>query len=368
MRIVYGILATALVATALVAGGRPKKYPAGTHILKTNQGMQYVLHVPKRLGRNGALLVCLHGAGMRGINDIKGVWSGWMNAFGKSGYLVVAPEAAGNAWTQAEIQQVTSLAKRLAEAYGLPARRCAVAGHSSGAEAAARVLQGAPRLFSAGVSIGGRPTVNAKTMKEHNLAFFFFHYTQDNIVNVAGARQAHQTLKKEGVVTDMKEVGGKATHAIEFYLADSLKQVQEWLKGWLTKGARKLGTVGASDAPFWAEGVLDPVDEAEKRDMKLIMVYSYDSGKDADSKVAQWLEWDLFPQEEFAEAVEGVLCVKLDRKSAGEDVLKKLKCTRSGLYFYNRKAKKLKSYTSPTTMKRLKSDIARMKKQTAKDK
>jgi len=349
-----------LLGAALVCG---EKLPPGVHTQKTAGGVPFVVHIPRKAS---GMIFLLHGAGFRDINDASNVWRGWAQDWAKKGFIVVIPYAKGGAWSDAQLGELGRLAAELAATYSVPRRMGAAIGHSSGAEAAFKLVAANPSLLSAAISLGGQPKLNAQLFKEKNLAGYFFHFKNDPTVPVSAARSAYNSLKALSAETQLKEADGNS-HAIEFYLAQSRQTVDAWLNRWFRTKARFLGKVGQDDSLKWQEFSENLFQNPA---LKLVLIYSYDSKKDGKSKVCQWLEWDIFPNKEFQEAVRGIPCYKWDRAGADKELLKKFsKFKRTGLYLVDvAKQKPIKSYKSPRSVRKIAKEIARLKEKYEKQK
>jgi len=339
------------------------KLPPGVHTQKTPRGVPFVVHIPRKAS---GMIFLLHGAGFRDINDAGNVWRGWAQDWTKKGFIVVIPFASGGAWSDAELSELGRLATELAATYNVPRRMGAAVGHSSGAEAAFKLVTANPSLISAAVSLGGRPKPNAQFFKEKNLAGYFFHFKNDPIVPVSAARSAYNSLKALSAETQLKEVDGNS-HAIEFYLLQSKQTVEAWLIRWFKTKARVLGKVGQDDSLNWQE-FSDNL--FQNPALKLVLIYSYDSKKDKKSKICQWLEWDIFPNKKFQEAAQNIPCYKWDRANADKELLKKFsKFKRTGLYLVDvEKQKPVKTYKSPRSAQKIVKEITKLKEKYEKQK
>jgi len=357
-------LLTASVAFCTVSA--LDKMPPGVHTRKTPGGVEYVLYVPRKAT---GMLFLLHGAGFRDLNDAHGVWRGWAKDYNSKGFIVVIPFSSRGAWGDAQVKELARLAMELAKTYVVPRRMGAAVGHSSGAEGAFKLVAGNPSLLSAAVSLGGRPTINAQLFKEKNIAGYFFHFTGDPIVPVGNARVAHNSLKSAGAETDLKENPGN-THAIEHYIAQSKQVVEGWLTNWFKKKARILGKVGQDDSLNWQELGGSLFQDAKAQGAKLILLYSFDSKKDKKAKVCQWLEWDIFPNKAFQEAVSNIPAYKWDRANADKETLKKFsKFKRTGLYIIDvEKQKPIKTYKSTRSAEKIAKEIKKLKEKYEKQK
>ena len=359
MRWVITMMVLLLGATLLCGG----KLAPGVHTSKTPRGVPFVVHIPRKAT---GMIFLLHGARVNDVNDAGNLWRGWAQDWAKKGFIAVIPYAKGGAWSDAQLSELGRLAEELAATYNVPRRMGAAVGHSSGAEAAFKLVAANPSLLSAAVSLGGRPKPNAQLFKEKNLAGYFFHFKNDPIVPVSAARSAHNSLKSVSAETQLKEVDGNS-HAIEFYLTQSKQTVETWLSGWFKTKARVLGKVGQDDSLKWQELGDNLFQNAFS---KLLLIYSYDSKKDRKSKVCQWLEWDIFPNKEFQEAVQGIACYKWDRANADKELLKKFsKFKRTGLYLVDvAKQKPIKTYRSPRSARKIAKEITKLKEKYEKQK
>lgn len=315
------------------------------------------------------MLFLLHGAGFRDLNDAHNVWRGWAKHYNSKGFVVVIPYAPRGSWGDAQLSELGRLATELSTTYNVPRRMGAAVGHSSGADAAFKLTAGNPSLISAAVSLGGRPQPNAHLFKNKNLAGYFFHFSGDPIVPVGSVQTAYNALKSAGAETSLKETSGNS-HAIEHYIAQSKNIVETWLSDWFKKKARVLGKAGQDESLNWQEFGGDTFQDAKSRGAKLILLYSFDSKKDKNSKACQWLEWDVFPNKTFQEVVSDMLCYKWDRTTADKEMLKKFsKFKSTGLYIVDvEQEKAVKKYRSSRSVERMAKEIKRLRERYEKKK
>jgi len=343
------LISTLLVP--LIGADKKRLLPPGTHIVRTEGGMNVVFAVPPGFSvkKGSSLMVCLHGAGIRDINDNKSVWSGWIGAFTRAGYICIAPRSKTNpnGWDAKDIKDLVEFVKKTVKDYNVLTRQMVAVGHSSGADGAYRLVASEPKLFSALVSLGGQLRPDPKVLKNNNIGVFLYHFNGDPIVNVSASQRAYDTLKKADVDVTLK-TENMNSHAIEFYLQKAQQPVSSWLSEWMKKKARRLIAVGEDDNLNWIPvGDVDPRETA-KSEKKPFIVYAF-SQDDKDDKGVQWLEYDLFPNEEFKEMAGKFVCYKLDLDNK-EEMAKKMKIKSSGLYIFDKNGKQKKKLTRPTSL------------------
>jgi|GEM_PF-2384965 len=361
------VVVAVTVAFLQLSASDKKLLPAGTHLVKTEGGMDVSLTIPSSISpeKGCSLIVLLHGAQMKDINDVKSVWNAWSDSFSKSGYIVVVPRSKTNkdAWAPQDVDDLTKFCRKIAEDYGVAGREGAAVGHSSGADGAARLVVSDPKLFSAFISLGGQSHPDVASFKNNNIGVFLFHFNGDPIVNINASKQLEATLKQAGVDVTLKSEDNNS-HAIEFYAQRALQPVTSWLSAWMKDKARKLTSVGEDKNLNWI--VLSDIDprEAAKNDNKPFLIYAY-SQKDKENKAAQYLELDLFPNTKFKEATNEFNCYKLDLDNAKE-LAKKLSISSCGLYIFDSKGKQTKKIDKPTSIDKLVKDMEKLAPQPKK--
>ncbi|MCX7704033.1 MAG: hypothetical protein N2234_08080, partial [Planctomycetota bacterium] len=248
------VISVLVFLMSFAGAGEKKLLPSGTHIIKTDGGMDLALTIPAgfSLDKGNSLIVLLHGAQMQDLNDVKSVWSGWTDSFSRSGYIVVVPRSKTNpnAWDAKDIDDLAKFCKKIADDYNVLNRQGVAVGHSSGADGAARLVTTEPRLFSAIVSLGGQTRPETATLKNNNIGVFLFHFNGDNVVNISFAKQLEENLKKAGVNVTLK-TEDMNSHAIEHYAQRALSPTTSWLSNWMKDEARKLTSVGQDNNLNW---------------------------------------------------------------------------------------------------------------------
>ena len=151
---------------------------------------------PPRRGRHAALLLALHGAGSGGAPG--GLYA-FRGAWGVPGLVIVAPAAAGTAWSLGEID-VGFVDRALQRAFArckVDARRIAVGGFSSGAGMALSLgLTNGDLFRSVIVLSGGGALPDERTGKPR---VFLAHGTRDSVIPVSlGGDAIARELRGQG--------------------------------------------------------------------------------------------------------------------------------------------------------------------------
>lgn len=364
------VLILAGTAAMLQAGGKKyKRMAPGTFVLKSKAGIDYVLTVPKSYNpKTGApFMLCIHGdAGFRDMNDFKGVWSGWMNTAGTLGFVCCAPKAPSRNWV-GKASSLLRLVDELKERFNLRVREHVAVGHSSGATAAFQIALADPLRFSAFGSMGGRLQVNQQKVKQaKNMGAFLSHITGDNVVPPSASKQAADALKAAGVTVKHEEMAGQG-HAMEYYLNCASASMIKWLVNWVKNKARLLTDPGDDTNLTWegTEGFFEKLKEEKKAGL----VYLYSKKKDRKSKTAQWLRWEVFPNDDFKELAGELICVKVEYDSdENKDFVKALRVKSCALLVVNASKKVVKKYTKPRDMSKFLKEVKKAKEKVEKAK
>jgi len=353
------VLAAALFATASTASAA-----SGRITKQTKGGGTYYVVAPPGAGpkRPCPMLIAIHGDGY----DAKTYESDWKNYTTKAGYILVLPEKRSHTqggWSAKDIEDINDMIDDVRKTYGVRARMTAVAGHSSGVSVALDLALNRPSEISALVSFAGRITPNAKQLGSmQKFGVLLIHGTADNIVPISASRSAEKIFKDAGYTVTLKEVPGHA-HSTPFP-GNAMNDAMSFLAGWFKSKARLLGTVGAEDAFEWTE--TDAALEEVKKGEKPGLVYVY-SEKDTKNAMAQFLEWDLFPSEDFKDKAGEFILFRVDR-GENKELAKKLKAKKCMLMIVDKNLKKLKGYDKPPTNKKLYADIKKILKKYEKEK
>jgi poly(3-hydroxybutyrate) depolymerase len=365
------VLACLIIALALACAGTLqadkkktyKKMPSGTFTMKSKGGIEFVLAVPKGYNpKTGApFLLCLHGDGrFNGINDIKGVWSTMTATGAGKGFVVCAPLASGQNWV-GRIRDLTALIEELEDKYKFRIREYMVVGHSSGASVAYQIALSDTMRFSAFGSMGGRLQIDQeKVKKAGSIGAYLFHYANDKIVDPSHSTKAAEALKAAGATVEHKEEPGGG-HAIDYCVPAASKTMIPWFAVWIKKKARALKDPGDDKNLAWAStlGFYNKL----KEETKAGLVYLY-SPKDKENKVAVWLRWDVFPDEEFKELAKEFVCAKVDYSNESyKEFTSELKIKKCTFLVIDEKKKILKKYTKPISLGKLLKDLKKYKEQ-----
>lgn len=340
-----------------------KKMPSGTFTMKSKNGIEFVLTVPKNYNyKNGSpFMLCLHGdLQFRDMNDFKTMWGNWFTDAANAGFVCCAPWKKQGNWIACSKDLITMI-EELEEKFNFKIREYAAIGHSSGASAAFQVVLSDSMRFSAFGSMGGRLQIDKeKVKKAGSMGAYICHFKGDNIVGVAHGQSAAKELKEAGVDVEYNELQGN-THAMNLYIPQISKTMNKWLAAWIKKKARALKDPGNDNNLAWGStlGFFDKL----KEETKAGLVYLY-GPKDKENKVAMWLRWDVFPDEDFKELAKEFNCVKTDYTNKSyEEFVKALKVKKCTLLIVDDKKKVLKKYTKPTSIDKLLKDLKKYKEQ-----
>jgi predicted esterase len=368
--LIIGLAALVVLAAATVLEADKKKYKrvqAGTFTLKSKGGIEYILCVPRsyKPDTGAPFMLCIHGDGIRDVNDNKNVWSAWLSAASSKGFLACAPKSPGQNWA-GKTKELIGLVKELEEKFNLRIRESVAVGHSSGASMAYQVVMADTMRFSAFGSMGGRIQVNQEQVKKAgNLGAYIFHFTGDPIVTLGvGNKSIVEPLKTAGATVEYKEQQ-QNSHAIEHYLAAANPNIIPWMAQWVAKKARALSDPGDDNNIGWGTslGFYDKLKEEKKAGL----VFVYSKEKDKENKTAMWLRWEVFPDEDFKKIASEFICMKVDyTNDAYKDAIKELKVRSCGLLIVDGSKKVAKKWTKPAKLDKLLKDIKKYKEKVEK--
>jgi phospholipase/carboxylesterase len=182
------------------AGARP--CAPGEYELRVAPGRRALMRVtPPRRGRQAVLLVALHGAGSGGapggLYAFRGAWD-------VPGLVIVAPAAAGTAWTldATDVRFVDGALQRAFARCRVDARRVAVGGFSSGAGMALWLGLTNGDLFRGVIAMsGGGALPDERTGKPR---VFVAHGTLDGVIPVS--------VGGDAIVRDLRGQGYDVTY------------------------------------------------------------------------------------------------------------------------------------------------------------
>ena len=184
-----------------------KTCPAGAFELHVAVGRRALMRVtPPRKERLPALLVALHGAGSGGapggLYAFRGAWD-------VPGLVIVAPAAAGSAWTLADtdVRFVDRVLRRAFARCRVDVQHVAVGGFSSGAGMALWLGLANGDLFQGVISLsGGGSLPNERVGKPR---IFVAHGTQDRVIPIElGGDQVVRRLRSEGYAVTYRRFDG----------------------------------------------------------------------------------------------------------------------------------------------------------------
>jgi phospholipase/carboxylesterase len=169
----------------------------GEYELRVSPGRRALMRVtPPRRGRPAALLLGLHGAGSGGA---RGGLYAFRGAWHVPGLVIVAPAAAGPAWSLDEID-VRFVDRALQQAFArcrVDARRVAVGGFSSGAAMALWLGLTNGDLFRAAIALSGGGELPAQRTGKPRV--FVAHGTLDRVIPVSiGGDAIVRELRRQG--------------------------------------------------------------------------------------------------------------------------------------------------------------------------
>jgi phospholipase/carboxylesterase len=177
--------------------GGAKPCAAGEHELRVTPHRRALMRVTRRSnGQPPALLVALHGAGSGGAPG--GLYA-FRGAWGVPGLVIVAPAAAGSAWTlgEVDVRFVDLVLERAFARCRVDPRRVAIGGFSSGAGMALWLGLANGDLFRGVIALsGGGSLPGVRVGKPH---VFVAHGLRDQVVPIElGGDEVVRRLRRDG--------------------------------------------------------------------------------------------------------------------------------------------------------------------------
>lgn len=233
--------------------GKADDYEKNIFTTTSGDTLNYLLLRPEAMkpGEEYPLIIFLHGAGQRGNDNQKQLEHGgpmWLNPVLRERYpaFVILPQCPATGYwayqkrpdsftphlmpAQPELTDEMVAVKGLIETYAsrkdVDEKRIYVMGLSMGGMATYDLAIRYPHLIAAAVPICG--TVNPSRLKAaKDVKFRIYHGDCDNIVPVAGSRQAYKALKAAGADVTYTEFPGIQHES--WYLAFADPGLFEWM-------------------------------------------------------------------------------------------------------------------------------------------
>jgi phospholipase/carboxylesterase len=188
--------------------GRGRACAPGEHELKVARGRRVLMRVTRGgSGRRRAVLLALHGAGSGGAPG--GLWA-FRGAWEVPGLVIVAPAAAGSAWTleARDVELVDRALQRAFDRCVVDPRRVVVGGFSSGAGMALWLGLTNGDLFRAVIALS--PGSSLPSRRVGRPWVFVAHGTEDSVIPIGlGGDRVAAALRSDGYrVTYRRFAGG----------------------------------------------------------------------------------------------------------------------------------------------------------------
>lgn len=220
-----------LTMTALTVGGSAFAAEPEKHVFKLDgKSLPYRLLKPDgtEQGKKYPLVVILHGAGERGIDNTKQLVWFWNDKkpsvmtrpeVAKEKAFVIVPQCPDGkqfvevpwgkgSYTSPEVSEPLKLTLALVDSFvkeqPIDADRVYVVGMSMGGYGALDAVQRRPELFAACVSICGAGDLS-KAKEIAHVPVWTFHGADDGVVPVSGSREMVEALKKAGAAPKYTE-------------------------------------------------------------------------------------------------------------------------------------------------------------------
>jgi dienelactone hydrolase len=266
---------------------------------RSESGLRYM-----KLGGGGGkapMIIFLHGT-----YGNAAYWGGFAKTAETKGYIAVLPYSTGDGgmgdkiprWGKEDIPKVVSLAREMQRKFGADPRRTHIAGFSNGAFFAFEIGLRNPEVFASILCMGGGCYRETFSERDKEVGCYIVHGTKDTSVGFEAGTQTEERLRAAGFKNVVfKEKTGKG-HEIFF---DEIGPYFEWVE----KIKRKT-MPGVNSSLKWQNAV-DP--EARS------LVYVY-SPKDEDNSLVDWLETEVFVDEQVIAQAADYACVRINRDEA----------------------------------------------------
>jgi len=213
------------------------KLPPGTHQQTVDVpglgSVRYTIEVPAGTDGKTPLVLALH-YGYDGPKPAPHTGKGIIDAFrpGLAGLnaVVIAPDALGGRWTDAQNEQAAVwLTKSAMASYAIDPKRVVVTGFSLGGEGAWYIGSRHQDLFTGAIPVGGRV---AGGDAEWKIPVYVIHSDADEIVSYKAAKSHADALKAKGAKLEFKTIAGLSHYKTAAYgphVGDAVTWLQaEW--------------------------------------------------------------------------------------------------------------------------------------------
>jgi len=215
-----------------------KRLSPGTHQqtadIPSLGSVKYTIEIPNSYdGKTPVPLVLALHYGYEGAKPAPYTGKGMIEAFrsGLSGLnaIVIAPDALGGAWTDAQNEKAAVwLTKSAMKTYAIDNKKVVITGYSLGGEGTWFIGSRHQDLFTGAIPVAA--PVAGET--GWTIPVYVIHSANDEVVSFAGAKKHADAVKEKGAKLEFKTVNGLShykTSAYGSYLRDAVKWLQaEW--------------------------------------------------------------------------------------------------------------------------------------------
>lgn len=296
------LLCLCVLPAFVFAEAEEPSYPKGRSTQKI-EGLTVELGIPEGLTaeKPGSLIVILHGAG----GSAAGMAAS-MREWIPLGYVVCAPQASGQVWSDSDVKRVKTIAQHLMKALPIDKTKVHVVGYSNGGWNLPPLafdddLKPRTATWVASGFRGAKPPKWAASMGVLALAG-----TRD--ANAASARETVKLLRKNVDVVEAR-FQPNLDHAWP-------GELMPYFRWWM--GAREGRCTPGVDMNFtWYDDLDIALKKASVKKKGGVMLYAYDSDV-GDLEATRLLQTDVFMDPLVRFFAEQLLPTKLDAKEHGE--------------------------------------------------
>ena len=225
--LLLALLAMSTVASA--QSGATPRISAETIDVPGHGQMLYTIAVPRDLrdGDSRPLILALHpGGGSRGGPFLQQIAEPALRDWGA---IIVAPDSPNRRWSVPSAEEsVLFLLDDLLERYEIDRERILVTGFSMGGAGTWFMATHYPERFSGAIPIASAPRDNPLD-RIGSMPVHVIHSRDDQLVPIAPARAAADTLAERGHPTEFTELTGVGHYSMGGYVG-ALRQAGDWMR------------------------------------------------------------------------------------------------------------------------------------------
>ena len=226
----------AIVATltllALAPSAGAQSIQRETFPIPDHEGMRYEIYLPVGIGDGAprALVIALHPGGggtpYYGGEFMRGIVGRGLRDWNA---IIVAPDAPTRAWTSDVADRaVMGLLEQVQETYAVDPDRILVTGFSLGGRGTWFFATRHPDVFDGAIPIAGAVRDDPLDALGE-MPIYVIHSRDDEVVDIASAREAVETLQAEDHPVHFEELAGVGHYSMGAYIP-SLENAGRWMR------------------------------------------------------------------------------------------------------------------------------------------